>query len=170
DPKNQWLDFYGNLNVTPPIPGYPMGRIYYGKADGETINPDILAFLEAQKVQWPPVEIDTSWLITRQVDELITFVPTASGRPLMLVVSPQEGVNLLRQLAQTGYEGAAINRSLSTQTTVRAALNNELLIQHNLRLHRDKITPLINQLKEEFKLNDEQIVEVPAMFGYTGYA
>ncbi|MFO7141951.1 protein-arginine deiminase [Arthrospira sp. PCC 8006] len=170
DSPNQWLDFYGNLNVTPPLPGYPMGRIYYGKADGETINPDILAFLEAQQVQWPPVEIDTSWLITRQVDELITFVPTASGKPLMLVVSPQEGVNLLRQLAQKGYEGAAINRTLSTQTTVRAALNNELLMQHNLRLHREKITPLINQLKQEFKLDDEQIVEVPAMFGYTGYA
>lgn len=169
-PQNQWLDWYGNLNVTPAIPDYPMGRIYYGKAEGETINPEILAFLEAQQIQWPPVEIDTSWLITRQVDELITFIPTQSGETLMLVVSPRAGVDLLKELAQKGYEGAAINRGLSTQTTVRSALNNELLMRHNLKLQKDKIDPLINKLQREFKLRDDQIVEIPAMFGYTGYA
>lgn len=170
DPLNQWLDWYGNLNVTPPLPDYPMGRIYYGESEDETLHPDVLEFLKAQKVQGEPIAIDTSWLITRQVDELITFIPTPSGEPLMLIVSPEAGVELLRELARKGYEGAAINRGLSTQTTVRAAINNEMLIQHNLKLHREKIEPLINQLKREFNLDDDRVVEVPVMFGYTGYS
>ncbi|MEL7038978.1 MAG: protein-arginine deiminase family protein [Cyanobacteria bacterium J06592_8] len=170
DPVNQWLDWYGNLEVTPPLENHPMGRIYYGRADGETLHPDVLDFLKSQKVQGPPIEIDTSWLMVRHVSEIINFIPSQTGEPLLLIVSPKAGLKLLEDLADKGYEGAAINRGLSTQTTVRAALNNRLLVQHNQRLQREKIDPLLRILKREFGLDNDQIIEVPVIFGYSGYA
>ncbi|WP_413161931.1 protein-arginine deiminase family protein [Capilliphycus salinus ALCB114379] len=170
DPLNQWLDWYSNLEVTPALPNYPMGRIYYGKADEETLHPDVVEFLKAQQVQGPPIEIDTSWLMVRHVSEIINFIPSQTGEPLLLIVSPRSGLKLIEELAEKGYEGAAINRGLSTQTTIRAALNNRLLVQHNLQLQREKIDPLLKKLKRELNLNDDQIIEVPVLFGYSGYA
>lgn len=170
DPLNRWVDAYGNLEVTPPLPGYDLGRIYYGKAGEVGMNPEIIDFIKAQKIQGPPVDIDTSWLMIRHVDEIITFIPSKFGKPLMLIVSPEAGVKLLEELSQQGYGQAAINRGLSTQTTVRAALKNQKLIQHNLYLQREKLDPLIEKLKREFNLSNDQIIQVPAMFGYSGYS
>ena len=170
DVLNQWADWYNNLAVTPALPEYPLGRIYYGTADNVSLNPEIIEFLKAQKIQGEPVGIDTSWLMVRHVDEIINFIPSFSGEPLMLIASPGEGIKLLKELAKQGYEGAAINRGLSTQTTVRATLNNQLLIQHNQNLQKQKIEPLINQLKQEFNLRTDQIIEIPALFSYSGYA
>jgi protein-arginine deiminase len=130
----------------------------------------VVEFLKAQKVQGPPIEIDTSWLMLRHVDEIINFIPSQTGEPLLLVVSPEAGIQLLEELAEKGYEGAALNRGLSTQTTVRAALNNQVLIQHNRNLQQQKINPIIRQLKQELNLTDEQIINVPVLFGYSGYA
>lgn len=170
DVLNQWADWYNNLAVTPALPEYPLGRIYYGTADNVSLNPEIIEFLKAQKIQGEPVGIDTSWLMVRHVDEIINFIPSPSGEPLMLIASPGEGIKLLKELAKQGYEGAAINRGLSTQTTIRATLNNQLLIQHNQNLQKQKIEPLINQLKKEFNLRTDQIIEIPALFSYSGYA
>ncbi|MGB3508350.1 MAG: protein-arginine deiminase domain-containing protein [Microcoleaceae cyanobacterium] len=170
DPLNRWADAYGNMEVTPPLPDYPMGRVYYGKADGVGMNPEIIDFIKAQQIQGPPVDIDTSWLMIRHVDEILSFIPSKFGKPLMLIVSPEAGVKLLEEMNQQGYGQAAINRGLGTQINVRKALKNKKLIQHNLYLQQEKINPLIQKLKEEFNLSDDQIIQVPAMFGYSGYA
>ncbi|CBN53902.1 MULTISPECIES: protein-arginine deiminase family protein [Kamptonema] len=170
DPLNQWADGYGNLEVTPPLAGYPMGRVYYGNSGTATLNPEVVDFIKAQQVQGPPVDIDTSWLLIRNADEIISFIPNNSGQPLLMVVSPEAGVKLLEELAKKGYNDAIVNRDLSTQTTVRAALNNKSLIQHNLYLQQEKINPLLSKLKKEFQLTDDRIIQVPAMFGYSGYA
>ncbi|MCC3496392.1 MULTISPECIES: protein-arginine deiminase family protein [unclassified Microcoleus] len=171
DPVNQWSDGYGNLQVTPPIPGHPMGRVYYGNSGNAGFNPEVLDFIQAQRIQGPAVDIDTSWLLTRQVDEIINFIPSQTpGKYIMAIASPEAGVRLLEELAGKGYGDVTINRGLSTETTVRAALNNPALIQHNLNLQKQKIYPILEKLKREFSLADDQIVQVPAMFGYSGYA
>lgn len=170
DAFNQWADGYGNFQVTPPLPGYPFGRIYYGKAGSVSFHPDVLDFLKAQEIQGTPVDIDTSWLMIRHADEIISFISTPSGTPLMLVVSPEAGVNLLKELSSKGHGSAQINRDLKEQTTVEAALNNKNLIEYNLKLQRDRVNPIVAKLKQEFKLADEQIVPIPAMFGYGGYS
>jgi len=171
DPVSQWSDGYGNLQVTPPIPGHPMGRVYYGNSGNASFNPEVLDFIQAQRIQGPPVDIDTSWLLTRQVDEIINFIPTQTpGQYVMAIASPEAGVKLLEELEGRGYGDVAINRGLSTQTTVSAALKNRALIQHNLYLQNQKLNPIIEKLKREFLLGDDQIVQVPVMFGYSGYA
>ena len=171
DPVSQWSDGYGNLQVTPPIPGHPMGRVYYGNSGNASFNPEVLDFIQAQRIQGPPVDIDTSWLLTRQVDEIINFIPTPTpGKYVMAIASPEAGVKLLEELEGRGYGDVTINRGLSTQTTVSAALKNRALIQHNLNLQNQKLNPIVEKLKREFLLGDDQIIQVPAMFGYSGYA
>jgi len=171
DPVSQWSDGYGNLQVTPPIPGHPMGRVYYGNSGNASFNPEVLDFIQAQRIQGPPVDIDTSWLLTRQVDEIINFIPTQTpGKYVMAIASPEAGVKLLEELEGRGYGDVTINRGLSTQTTVSAALKNRALIQHNLNLQNQKLNPIVEKLKREFLLGDDQIIQVPAMFGYSGYA
>ncbi|AFZ05431.1 Protein-arginine deiminase [Oscillatoria nigro-viridis PCC 7112] len=171
DPVSQWSDGYGNLQVTPPIPGHPLGRVYYGNSGNASFNPEVLDFIQAQRIQGPPVDIDTSWLLTRQVDEIINFIPTQTpGQYVMAIASPEAGVKLLQELEGRGYGDVTINRGLSTQTTVSAALKNRALIQHNLYLQKQKLNPIIEKLKREFLLRDDQIVQVPVMFGYSGYA
>jgi protein-arginine deiminase len=171
DPVSQWSDGYGNLQVTPPIPGHPMGRVYYGNSGNGSFNPEVLDFIQAQRIQGPPVDIDTSWLLTRQVDEIINFIPTQTpGKYVMVIASPEAGVKLLEELEGRGYGDVTINRGLSTQTTVSAALKNRALIQHNLNLQNQKLNPIVEKLKREFLLGDDQIIQVPVMFGYSGYA
>lgn len=170
DTFNQWIDGYGNLQVTPPLPNFPLGRIYYGKAGNVSFHPDVLDFIKAQEIQGKPVEIDTSWLMIRHVDEIINFISTPSGNPLMLVVSPEAGVNLLKELFYKGYGEAEINRDLKEQTTVEAALKNKTLIEYNLKLQKEHVNPIIAKLKKEFNLKEEQIIPIPAMFGYGGYS
>jgi protein-arginine deiminase len=168
---NQWADGYGNLQVTPPMTGYPMGRVYYGNPGNSSFNPELLDFIKAQKIQGTPVDIDTSWLLTRQVDEIINFIPTQTpGKYIMAIVNPEAGVRLLEELAAKGYGDVTINRGLSNETTVSAALKNQALIQHNLNLQSQKLNPILEKLKREFSLTDDQIIQVPAMFGYSGYA
>ncbi|MEG4006977.1 protein-arginine deiminase family protein [Microcoleus sp. Pol11C1] len=171
DPVSQWSDGYGNLQVTPPIPGHPMGRVYYGNSGNASFNPEVLDFIQAQRIQGPPVDIDTSWLLTRQVDEIINFIPTQTpGQYVMAIASPEAGVKLLEELEGRGYGDVTINRGLSTQTTVSAALKNRALIQHNFYLQQQKLNPIVEKLKREFLLGDDQIIQVPVMFGYSGYA
>jgi protein-arginine deiminase len=171
DPVSQWSDGYGNLQVTPPIPGHAMGRVYYGNSGNASFNPEVLDFIQAQRIQGPPVDIDTSWLLTRQVDEIINFIPTqTTGKYVVAIASPEAGVKLLEELEGRGYGDVTINRGLSTQTTVSAALKNRSLIQHNLNLQNQKLNPIVEKLKREFLLGDDQIIQVPVMFGYSGYA
>ncbi|MCU0544970.1 MAG: protein-arginine deiminase [Oscillatoriaceae cyanobacterium Prado104] len=171
NPVTQWSNGYGNLQVTPPIPGYPRGRIYYGNSGNNSFNPEVIDFIQAQRIQGPPVDIDTSWLLTRQVDEIINFIPTQTqGRFIMAIASPEAGVRMLEELAGKGYGNVTINRGLSNETTVAAALQNQALIQHNLNLQQQKLNPILARLKTEFALADDQIIQVPVMFGYSGYA
>ncbi|MBE9042431.1 protein-arginine deiminase [Oscillatoriales cyanobacterium LEGE 11467] len=163
-------DWYGNLEVTPPLPNYPLGRIYYGQSGDVGMHPEVLEFVKAQEIQGPPVAIDTSWLLIRHVDEILSFIPTPDGGHLVMVASPEAGVNLLRELAEQGYGDRIINRGLSTQITIDAALANTNLVEHNLKIQRDYIDPTIEQLKREFQLDDSQIIQLPEMYTTFGAA
>jgi len=167
--RDRWSDWYGNLEVTPPLPDYPFGRVYYGNSGTATLHPDVVEFVKAQELQGPPVAIDTSWLLIRHVDEIISFIPAKDGGSLMLVSSPAAGVELLRKLAENGYGDRTINRGLSSQTTVRQALNTTSFIQHNLDLQRQHLDPIVSQLKAEFSLTDDRIIPLPTLYGNSGY-
>ncbi len=85
DGVDDWADWMGNLECTPPLPGYPMGRIFYGKNTdtGTTLHPELVSFLEAQEVQ-SPFWVDTGFLTIKHVDEIANFLPGPDGRPRLL--------------------------------------------------------------------------------------
>jgi protein-arginine deiminase len=98
-------DSGGNLEVTPPVPGYPFGRVYFGSRETTTIpvvprriDPHFESFFVQQGVQ-TPIHLHTDWLSVGHVDEVVTFLPTDGGRSfVMLLASPKLGLKLLDQM------------------------------------------------------------------------
>jgi len=91
-----WADWYGNLEVSPPTAAHPRGRVIHGRnrVTGTGFHPDAVRFLAAQGAQ-PPVWIDTSWLLIKHVDEIVSFLPGADGEGAILVPDPELGLRLL---------------------------------------------------------------------------
>jgi len=87
---DQWADWYGNLAVSHPVPKWPLGRIYYGRnvTTGVTLHPEVVEFVVAQEVQ-APFWVDTSWLVIKHVDEILTWVPAPDGTARLCVASPR---------------------------------------------------------------------------------
>jgi len=131
-----WADWYGNLEVSAPVPGWPLGRIYYGRnsTTGQTFHPAVIAFLNAQKVQGP-FAVDTSWLTIKHVDEIFNFVPGNDGRPRLIVVSPREAGRL--QPSEYGPYNKGIQA---------------------------KIDATLADVRGKLSLSSDQIVELPVFF------
>lgn len=114
-----WADWYGNLEVSPPTPEHPEGRILYGKngRTGATFHPDVVRFLAAQGRQ-DPVAIDTSWLAIKHVDEIVAFLPGPDGRGVVIVADPEEGLQLAGapEAAGAADQGEA-NRRIAARIT-----------------------------------------------------
>ncbi len=171
---NDSLDWYGNLEATPPFLGYPLGRIYYGfNPDGPedaSLNPEIVTMLEAQEVQAPALRLDTGWLFIKHVDEFISFIPSGNSeyRYKVLVVDPATMIALLEKWMNSGYGKTRILGKYSKVATVATLLNNEGLIKHNKYLQRERIEPNIDLLKKELGLREEDFIRVPAFFNKWG--
>lgn len=173
---NGWLDWYGNLEVTPPLPGYPLGRIYYGyNPEGPkeaSLNPEIVGMLEAQGVQTPAVRLDTGWLLIKHADEIVSFLP--SGDPehpyKVLVVDTEAIIALLEKWMSDGYGELPMLDLYSKKMTVSALLKNKILMDHNKTLQINRIEPNIDLLKQELDLREEDFIRVPSFFDKYGAA
>jgi protein-arginine deiminase len=171
---NGWLDWYGNLEVTPPLPKYPLGRIYYGyNPDGPkeaSLNPEIVGMLEAQRIQAPTLKLDTGWLLIKHVDEVISFLP--SGDPehpyKVLVVDTDAMVALLEKWLKDGYGEVPMLDLYSKKATVSSIAKNKELIDLNKSLQKERIEPNIDLLKKELSLREEDFIRVPSLFDKHG--
>lgn len=171
---NGWLDWYGNLEVSPPFPGYPWGRIIYGyNPEGPpeaSLNPEIAAMLEAQKLQSPAVHLDTGWLLIKHVDEMVSFLPSKNPESpfCVMVVCPEAMIALLKRWEDEGLGETPVLERFQPDATIKSILSSEKLIQHNLYLQRERIEPNIELLKEELKLSDQDFIRIPALFTENG--
>lgn len=90
-------DGFGNVECSPPceVNGvqYPFGRIVYG--NGDQTPAELESFLIAQQVQ-APLEVDVDWLRVAHVDEIVSFLPLASGGFKVAMPSPMLALNLLQ--------------------------------------------------------------------------
>jgi len=171
---NGWLDWYGNLEVTPPLPECRFGRICYGfNPEGPpdaSLNPEIVAMLEAQQLQKPAIRLDTGWLLIKHVDEMISFLPPKNrDRPCsVMVVSPEAMIALLKRWKAQGYGETSVLERFQPDTTVASLLSDEKLLQHNSHLQHDRIEPNIALMKSELKLSEEDFIRIPALFSEGG--
>jgi hypothetical protein len=85
------LAYGGNLEVSPPLPNYPLGRIVVGTM------PEIQKqFLARQQVQAPLIELNTNWLVVGHIDEFVNFASVGATSSWQVVWSdPLWGMNLL---------------------------------------------------------------------------
>lgn len=167
---NNWLDWYGNLEVSPPVPGYPLGRIYYGSNDDESLNPEIVAMLDAQGIQGPAVKLDTGWWIIKHVDEMVCFVPTGSkDHPYKVMVPDTRSMlDLIESWISEGLGGLTMMEPFRDSTTVAEIAANTELLDHNRRVQIERIDPVIETLKREFSLRDEDFIPTPALLSVRG--
>jgi protein-arginine deiminase len=174
--RNRWLDWYGNLEVTPPLPGYPFGRIYYGyNPEGPkeaSLNPEIVGMLEAQGVQTPAVRLDTGWLLIKHADEILSFLPSSDPEHpyKVLVVDTEAMIALLEKWMSDGYGELTLLDLYSEKVTVSSLLKNKVLMDFNKTLQIERIEPNISLLKRELGLREEDFIKVPSFFDKFGVA
>lgn len=164
---NSWLDWFGNLEVTPPLPGFPLGRVIYG-ADGTSPNapaldPRIVAMIDAQGVQGPALAIDVGWLLIKHADEVVSFLPSTDPSSTYKVMVPDTGVaiSLFEQFQEDGHGSLQIFQPYNYRTTVNGLLAQESLLEYNRNLQNDRIEPLIEHLKNELGLEERDLIRVP---------
>lgn len=95
-PRSRY-DAGGNVIVSPPQPGWPMGRIIVGR-DMQLAIKKFLAASRSQTDAWGRlIEVDTSWLRVGHADELVAFVPSP-GAPGFKLVTPdaQSALRIVR--------------------------------------------------------------------------
>jgi hypothetical protein len=163
-PKRRWIDWFGNLEVSPPVNGFPHGRILTGEQKGLRFHPDLLAFLEAQQLQWPPLYLDVSWLTIGHVDELIHFVP-AKGRFgfRALLPSPALARTILEDLARTGQGKVPVFAGKKGETTVQRLLDEVAKSEETARIETSLLETRA-RLKEGLGLETADICALPVLF------
>jgi len=82
------FDAGGNVLVSPALPDFPCGRIVTSRQ----LQPELRALLRAQG---EPLELDTRWLKVGHVDEIVAFLPVASGGFRLVLPDPEAGLALL---------------------------------------------------------------------------
>ena len=168
-PHTRWIDWYGNLEVSPPCKSksgknFPLGRVLYGKQGELTMHPDVLKFLEAQGVQTPALAVNTSWLTIGHVDEVVNFVPARDRKRFrVLLPSPALAVHLLEQAAQHGHGDAFVFPGKKEQVTVEKLLETVGRSEENKAIQM-AVDATQTQLKEELGLADADFVPMPVLF------
>lgn len=155
----RWIDWYGNLEVSPPVPGSAHGRILTGKQKERSFHPDVLGFLEKQKTQWPPVFIDVSWLTIGHVDEVVNFVPAPDRKGWRaLLPCPETALKALEGLAETQPVFIG-KRGETTVGKLRALAGNA-----EQRAIREALKATRAQLQKELGIEEADILPLPALF------
>ena len=72
----------GNIEATPPLPGYPFGRLVTGVGKDGTPRPcAAVRMLERQGLQGPAITVPVDWLAVGHIDEVCCFVDPPCLRP-----------------------------------------------------------------------------------------
>jgi protein-arginine deiminase len=135
-----------------------------GKQRELTMHPVVMSFLEAQGVQWPPIVVDTSWLVVGHVDEVVNFVPakTQAGFKVLLP-SPKAARDAIRALLAKGLEEELVFEGTEDEMTLGRLRMTVAQTTENLAID-EAVVRLREQLKVELNLEDSDFVMVPALF------
>lgn len=178
------LDSFGNLEVLPPYRNgdrvFPFGRTVHGSTEDRHGDRALRSFLEAQGVQGPVFELDTSWLHVGHVDEFLSFIPADTPRGWRLAVaSPRAARRLFteyvaRDVANASkvifegmsfyyFSGPREGQAYSAQRPLRAVLADTTLMATNERV-QGLIDTEVQRIVEEVGLSTDDIIELPVLF------
>lgn len=168
-PSTRWIDWYGNLEVSPPTRDsagrqYPFGRVLTGKQKDLTMHPGVMAFLEAQGLQVPALTLDVSWLTIGHIDEMAQFVPAPEPPGFrVLIPGPARARRLLESLISQGHANAKLFQGRKDETTARRFLDEIAQSEEQSRIEQS-LHETRAQLREGLGVTDEQILELPILF------
>lgn len=163
----RWIDWYGNLEVSPPVTAqngraFPYGRILVGRQNELSMHPDLLAFLEMQGIQVPPLVIDTSWLKIGHVDEVVNFVPAPDGFRI-LVPSPARARGILESLVRRGAGQTAVFEGHKGETTVETLLEQVALSPESKQI--DQTLQTVKAcLCDGLGVCNDHLIDIPVLF------
>lgn len=162
------FDSFGNLDASPPIEGYPFGRIYYGLEGGYGLDSVLADFLAEQTLQ-APFAVDSSWLCVGHVDEFSSFVPDPSSDKgfKMLLASTTEGYALFDGLDPAWELGRF--ESAYGFATVGDLVADEALRAINEDIQTNELDTLRARFKDQLGLTDDDIIEIPTIFERPGF-
>lgn len=161
------FDAFGNLDASPPAPGYPFGRIYYGLENGVGLDSALATFLDEQTLQ-APFPLDSVWLCVGHVDEFSTFIPDPSA---------PKGYRLLLANTDLGFElldsidpGHVINRYDSPYGygTAGAVAADGALRAYNQDIQNNELNGIREAFKTALDLSEEEIIDIPQIFVQEG--
>lgn len=163
-PKRRWIDWYGNLEVTPPIKGYPHGRVLTGKQKELTIHPELLKFLEHQTYQMPPLILDVSWLTIGHVDEIIAFVPAPDSLGYrILMPSTSVAIEILEAEATAGRGETKLFAGRKSELSVAQMLKDTVYLEENRRIE-ESLKATRSQVVAELGVDHDAIIQIPCLF------
>lgn len=162
---DSWIDWYGNLEASPPTEAWPDGRVLYGvnPATGAQMHPEVVAFLTKQGKQ-SPLPLDVGWLTIKHVDEMVSFLPAKGGGFYIAVPNPVAAIELLERLAGDGHGEAPLFEVFEKGTTVDSILANPEFLAANRELWAERIEPMAKALAEEIGVGFDRVIGLPVLF------
>lgn len=164
------LDSFGNLECSPPVTvggkEWKFGRVIYGHDASRPMQPKVIDFLQAQVVQGA-FSVDTSWLVVGHVDEIFSFLPAPSApkKFKLLIVSPAEGMAILKQVQADGHGSVTFTKNLPM--TVDGALASATFggIQTTVQGRIDAVEA---KLRANLGLDAADVIKIPVLFKREG--
>ena len=168
------FDSHGNHDLLPPYTKdketYPLGRIIHGSG----ILPETQDFYAAQKVQGPPLEVETSWLLVGHVDEIFSYVPAGTPRGWKLLVASDDlGKQMLTDQSKAGHGSVQLFIGLKNYDAKTGALKDATVTIDQVLADVDlmqwsqeaevKTQGALDTAKTAVGLGDDEIVQIPIL-------
>jgi protein-arginine deiminase len=157
------FDSFGNLDASPPVDGYPFGRIYYGLEGPDGLDSVLAGFLAEQTIQ-EPFPVDTAWLCVGHVDEFSSFVPDPSSpKGFKMLLSDTTAAYELFEGLDPSWQLGRFEDAYG-YATVGDLLADQALRSLNEDLQANELDPLRARFKAELGLTDDDIIDIPTLF------
>jgi len=167
---------FNNLEVSPVLLAnqmyLPFGRVYTGFDPGDpsvAMPSAVLDLVDAQDAQGPVLALDTGWLASGAVDDMLSFIPWNGGPGccgkgfVLLLPCTKDAIGILEAVEAAGGEAALLLPGTQGEISV-----GEVLSDMELRAFNDgidvRLEGVISVLSVELGLEPEDIVRVPALY------
>ncbi len=170
-------NYGGNLEVAPPVDGFPFGRMLFGggsegalmgRPNVDRMNEAQVGFIDAQEIQGPAVMLSSEWLAVGHIDEIFQFVPDLTpdegGKVFKVVIaSPAMARDVLQSVQERGNGSLTIFEGRDESYTV-----DEILVAENFLALNEAAQARIDSVQETLQnalgLVDDDFRPVPVMF------
>ena len=171
------FDSHGNHDLIPPYENgdakYPHGRIIHGSS----VLKETKDFYAAQEVQGPQLIANTAWLWVGHIDEVFSYVPANTPRGWKLLAgSCTMARDMLLEAQAAGHGSVTMFKGkqwftqsgdIPAEVSIDEVLANAELMKSSQE-SQVEIDKLVEQMKDEVGLTDDEIVFMPYLIEDVG--